>query len=431
MRASLRGQLIRGLLLVVTPLWLITSVLMALDARHEVYELYDNQQRSFAQQLYSTLPVLLRQRGEPVQREDHVDHQAIALWGPQGQPLLTDPEGVELSYHGGKSGFHTVMHDGREWRVYYLSGVEGTVAVAQELSERREIIRGLLGTQSLLWLLLLPFALGAVWWALGRGLRPLEALRSALRQRQPDDATPLSREVPRELQPLIDSMNGLIDRSAGTLQRERQFTASAAHELRSPLAALRVQAELLTLLDEPAARNAAAGKVMQGVDRASHLVDELLSLSRLEQQQGLPSQPLDWAQIVEQACQQVAELAAQRGSHIERQISGAPLAAGEATLLTLLLRNLLDNALRYSPAGSRIVLEAGPRQIRVLDNGPGIAAEYLAQVGQRFFRPPGQSQSGSGLGLSIVRRIAELHGLTLAWHNREQGGLAVELTAGH
>lgn len=430
MSNSLRGTLIRSLLVVVTPLWLVASVLLALHARHEINELYDGQQQTFAQQLYSTLPMLAaHSQSRPPQQKPESDHQAVAAWDASGQRLLVDSEGLDLDYRADGSGFHSLQHDGENWRVYYLSGPDGTVAVAQELDERWEALSGLLLTQSLLWLVLLPVALGAVWWAVAHSLRPLVVLRGALQQRQADDPTPLERDVPREIQPLIDGMNSLIDRVADTLQRERQFTASAAHELRSPLAALRVQAELLTLLDEPAARNAAAGKVMQGVDRASHLVDQLLALSRLEQQHDLPRQPLDWAQIAEHACQQVADYAAQRGSHIVPQLSGEPLAAGlaagEATLLTLLLRNLLDNALRYSPPGSHIVLEVGPQQIRVLDNGPGIAAEYLAQVGQRFFRPPGQGQSGSGLGLSIVRRIAELHGLRLSWHNRSEGGLEV------
>ncbi|WP_246210985.1 ATP-binding protein, partial [Vogesella oryzae] len=109
------------------------------------------------------------------------------------------------------------------------------------------------------------------------------------------------------------------------------------------------------------------------------------------------------------------------------EVSGGPLPAGEALLLSLLLRNLLDNAVRYSPPGAEVLLEITPELIRVSDNGPGIAAEHLPLIGQRFYRPPGQSQSGSGLGLSIVRRIAELHGLSLSWHNRPEGGLSVEL----
>ncbi|WP_174874840.1 histidine kinase dimerization/phospho-acceptor domain-containing protein, partial [Vogesella oryzae] len=316
MKYSLRGQLIRSLLLVVTPLWLLGSILLALHARHEVNELYDGQQQIFARQLYSTLPMLSQQHpvGEPP--TEKTDHQAVVVWNPQGERLLVDSEGMDLPYHPGETGFHTLLHDNEDWRVYYLSGPAGSVAVAQENSERLETISGLLLTQTMLWLVLLPFALGAVWLAGSRGLRPLAALCQTLLQRQPDDPTPLTERVPSELAPLIDSMNGLIDRVAGTLQRERQFTASAAHELRSPLAALRVQAELLTLLEDANARNAAAGKVMQGVDRASHLVDQLLALSRLEQQQDLPRQPLDWAQLAAQSCQQVADYTAGRGSHI-------------------------------------------------------------------------------------------------------------------
>ncbi|MGL6045748.1 MAG: ATP-binding protein, partial [Vogesella sp.] len=243
-----------------------------------------------------------------------------------------------------------------------------------------------------------------------------------------DDDTPLPTDVPTEIRPLIDAMNQLIARVASTLQHERRFTADAAHELRSPLAGLRVQAELVQLLDDPAARHAAIDKVLASVDRASHLVDELLALARLEQQDTLPFAPLSWPALVDKALAEVAATATQRQTRVSLQLDGhGPLADGDASLLQLMLRNLLDNAVRYSPPGSQVQLIVSPQQLVVEDNGPGIAAEHLARIGERFYRPAGQDASGSGLGLSIVGRIANLHGLQVQWQNRREGGLRVTL----
>lgn len=426
MSSSLRGTVGRSLLKTITPLWLLACLLVGLLAHHEVSELYDEQQQLFARQLYHTLPQL-KSGASHARHEENADHQAVAIWDSQARALVADTDGMQLSPRPGFTGFVTSLHDKEIWRVYYYSGEQGTVAVAQEEGERWELMRGLLLTQ-LLWLIILPVAMLAIWWALGRGLSPLVHIRQQLQQRSTDDDTPLPTDVPSEIRPLIDAMNQLIARVASTLQHERRFTADAAHELRSPLAGLRVQAELVQLLDEPAARQAAIGKVLASVDRASHLVDELLALSRLEQQQTLPFAPLSWPAIAELAMAEVAAAATQRATRIELQLDGhGPLADGDASLLQLLLRNLLDNAVRYSPPGSQVALQIGPQQIQVLDNGPGIAAEHLARIGERFYRPAGQDASGSGLGLSIVGRIASLHRLQLAWHNRPEGGLCVTL----
>ncbi len=426
MSSSLRGTVGRSLLKTIMPLWLLACVVVGLLAHHEVSELYDEQQQLFARQLYNTLPQL--QKGQPdVRHEENADHQAVAIWDGSARPLVADSDGMQLSPRPGFTGFVTSLHHDEIWRVYYYSGELGTVAVAQEEGERWELMRGLLLAQ-LLWLIVLPVAMLAIWWALGRGLRPLESIRQLLQQRRTDDDTPLPTDVPTEIRPLIDAMNQLIARVASTLQHERRFTADAAHELRSPLAGLRVQAELVQLLDDPAARHAAIDKVLASVDRASHLVDELLALARLEQQDTLPCAPLSWPALADKALAEVAAAATQRQTRVSLQLDGhGPLADGDASLLQLMLRNLLDNAVRYSPPGSQVLLIVSPQQLVVEDNGPGIAAEHLARIGERFYRPAGQDASGSGLGLSIVGRIANLHGLQVQRQNRREGGLRVTL----
>lgn len=431
MSYSLRGTLIKSLLKVVTPLWLVACALLAFHAWHEVNELYEEQQTLFARQLYGTLPTLGARNEPQLPQVGDSDHQAVAAWNRGGQLLLVDSDGLELDARPGYTGFASLRQHDEDWRVYYLSGEAGSVAVAQDMSERWEMIGGLLLTQGLLWLLLLPFALLALWWAVGRGLAPLAHIRDQLQQRAPDDATPLPREVPSELHTLIDAMNDLIERVAQTLQRERRFTADAAHELRSPLAAMRVQAEVAQLVQDPALRERALQQLMSGVDRSSHLLAQLLALSRVEaaEQQ---HEALDWPLLLQELGEAVSGLAASH--HVTLQLPPAghtqwPLQHGDRTLLLLMLRNLLDNAIRYG--GGTVSLEADATRISVSDEGEGVAEALLDKVRERFYRPPGQQQTGSGLGLSIVERIAALHGLQLSLHNRAGGGLQAVLTRSH
>lgn len=428
MMPSLRRTLISSLLKVVTPLCLLIFALLAFEAWHEVNELYEGQQTLFARQLYSTLPTLVEDHDALPPLDGDGDHQAVAVWGRHGHRLLVDSDGVNLQPRPGFTGFANIRQHGGSWRVYYLSGRDGSVAVAQEMSERWEMIRGLIVTQGLLWLLLLPVVLAALWWAVDRGLAPLARIRQQLQLRAADDATPLPREVPAELLPLIDAMNGLIGRVAQVLSRERRFTADAAHELRSPLAALRVQAEVAQLVDDAALRNKALQQVMQGVDRTSHLLQQLLALSRLDAATLATGELLDWPLLMRQLDEALSGIAARyqvtlrlpRGDDTEW-----PLQHGEPALLLLLLRNLLDNAIRYG--GGCVTLTADAGRICISDQGPGLAPALLDKVRERFYRPPGQNEEGSGLGLSIVERVAQLHGLSLQLHNGEQGGLQATL----
>jgi two-component system sensor histidine kinase QseC len=431
---SLRGRLMRMIMLVVPLVWLVATGLSGYAAWHEVNEQYDGQQRLFAQQLlYSSRafvrPVPPYEHGE----EGEVDHMALAVWNADGQLLMSDGEGLALSPHSGFSGFLTLdTEEGKHWRVFYLSDAHYSVAVAQELKERWEVVRGLLAAQWLPWLLMVPVLLLLLWRSVALGLEPLERVREELQHRAPDDPTPLSRAVPSELTPLIDGMNGLIARGAEMLSRERRFTADAAHELRTPLAALRVQAEVAQLSTTRQGSQHALAQLTLGIDRATRLIEQLLALSRLDPLQ-TPAHlaPLRWQVIATRAQEEAGHVAEERDIRVELQQSCPdaevlPL-SGDETLVGLLLRNLLDNAIRYSPDGATVTLELAADHVAVRDNGPGIPTEWLERVRERFFRPPGQSQPGSGLGLSIVERVAELHGLALQLENHPEGGLIARL----
>ncbi|RTF23133.1 two-component system sensor histidine kinase QseC, partial [Serratia marcescens] len=252
-----------------------------------------------------------------------------------------------------------------------------------------------------------------------------------LRRRAPDDAAPLdARQVPTEVRPLVDALNALFARINALLVRERRFTSDAAHELRSPLAALRVQTEVVQLAgDDAPMREHALDNLTVGIDRATRLVDQLLTLSRLDSLSDLAElAPIDWNNLVTMTLAEQDRQAHAAGVTLRYEHRGTPPPRqGETLLLSLLLRNLLDNAVRYTPQGGVVTMTLSERSLTVEDDGPGVTTEHLARLGERFYRPPGQEQTGSGLGLSIVQRIAGLHGLQISFANRPAGGFVARL----
>jgi len=251
-----------------------------------------------------------------------------------------------------------------------------------------------------------------------RALAPLRQLTDALQRRQADDLTPLPGEAaPAELTPLLGAMNGLFARVGELLARERRFTADAAHELRTPLAVLRAQWDVVRRAsgDE---RTQAEARMQLGLDRMERLVTQMLSLSRAEAAQAaLLREEVDWTPIVETAMGDCLDLSQRRRIELacEWPANGRPALPliGDAPLLTVLLRNLLDNACRYGAPGSTVVLRMGTEQIEVENAGAPLSPAQRARLGERFHRPDGQRETGSGLGVSIVQRIAALHGLRL------------------
>ncbi|WP_368886956.1 ATP-binding protein, partial [Morganella morganii] len=213
-------------------------------------------------------------------------------------------------------------------------------------------------------------------------------------------------------------------------ERESRFTSDAAHELRSPLAALKVQTEVMQIAgDDPATREHVTANLITGIDRATRLVDQLLTLSRLESQ----SHPqecteLRWSAIINDAIAQTAPDAAAHQVSVISELAAPELTIrGEQLLLTVMLRNLLHNAIRYGKTGGTVQLTLTPQQLVIEDDGPGVSDAILARLGERFYRPPGQEKTGSGLGLSIVKRIAELHHMTIQFRRSPQGGFIAEI----
>lgn len=427
---SLQRRLILFLLACAPIVWTLAALVSVDRARHEIDELFDTEIIRLSRQVQSTLTGL-NTPGSPgpltgETGEADLRDLAIAVWDAKGQLLLVDREGAQLPRRPEAAGFVDMMIDGAPWRVYYLQspGGEWLVAAGQSVHEREELAWNLLGSQLLPWLAVLPLLMLAMAWAVRRAMKPLQALTIELQGRDADDLQPVpASHAPEELRPLLTAMNGLFARIEATLSRERRFTADAAHELRTPLAVLRAQWDALRVAPDDVGRREAEARLGRGLDRLDRVVTQMLALSRLDATERLPSAtPVAWAPLLEQALGDALPLADRR--HIELAVEGEPsdfALQGDAGLLAVMLRNLLDNAVRYAPEGSTVVLRFAPGHLAVENGGPPLAPEALARLGERFRRAEGQSETGSGLGLSIAQRVAALHGLRLRHGPRADG----------
>jgi len=327
----------------------------------------------------------------------------------------------------GVSAYLEVRHEARELFEEVLPG--------REAAEAREEIVEALG-DALVWPLAaaLPALALAVWLGVGAGLRPLGALRRELGRRGPQDLAPLQpAHAPSEIAPLVDELNRLFARIGEALERERRLTADAAHELRTPLAVMSTQAQVARRAASDAARAEALDALVAGAERAARLVEQMLTLARLESgqppgaAQSVALRPLARAVLAE-----AAPFALGKGIELALDEGDAVPVPGHRALLEVLLRNLVDNAVRYTPAGGAVRVAIGADRSRalleVVDDGPGVPAQALGRLGERFHRLAPEQERGSGLGLSIVRRIAELHGGRVRFSPGAGGrGLAVRV----
>ena len=435
---SIRKRLIlyigSGLLLA----WFAANAVSLAMALHELNESADSQMSDLAQSLPYIEPekaVLLPKvkkslgKGHTGFAEDK--QNGISVWNADGRLLLSDKRGKEIPFRK-ISGFTDI---GKPWQekslrvIYYHDGKTGqTVAVAQPWRNRLEILWNIVWAHLAASLLVLPLMVLLLHLAVKRSIYPLKELASELSERRADNLASVSRAVPQETQTLVDALNRLFARVQTSIEREQRFTSDAAHELRSPLAALKVQAEVLALSDT-AEQPYHLQQIQQSLNRAEHLINQLLTLARLDPEQGLKNTaPINWERLSSQVLQNTNLSAREKRIRLKREfLAEPPLLQGDDALLQLMLRNLLDNAVRYSPENSEVGLYFHADRIEVRDQGTGIAPEHLSRIKERFYRPAGQNAQGSGLGLSIAEHIAKLHGLTLKLENRNGGGLSAWL----
>ncbi|MDR1529751.1 MAG: two-component system sensor histidine kinase QseC [Burkholderiales bacterium] len=447
---SLRLRLSLFFALVAILVWLVTCAIAYFQARHKLDELFDTQQVLFAKSLaYTNLSALFQSgsfslpeteylitEGDTGEEDDEA--LAFAIFSSDGRMLINDGDkGRFIPFSASIQGFaerYLADEDGDDlWRFFYLTASDGSdrIVVGQELEFRQEMALDIIAGMLLPWLITLPLLLIAIVWLIGRELSSLRTVAHELPDREPGDATPIAADrVPSEVQPLVHALNKLFHHMSDALTHERQFTANASHELRTPLSALRVQAEVAQMADDETTRIHALDQFIISIDRTTRLVEQLLALSRLDSLKDIQEvTPVNWSAIVDAVYAKTRPLADERQITLRFEVvSTPPEMNGNTVLLTLLLRNLIDNAIHYIHNGGEVTVYLLQQEIRVVDNGPGVAPEYINRLQERFFRPPGQRQTGSGLGLSIAKRIAELHGFGFHVANRPEGGFSVAIS---
>jgi two-component system sensor histidine kinase TctE len=289
--------------------------------------------------------------------------------------------------------------------------------MAETVGKRQALTRGILGNIVIPQILLIVMAVGSVWYALKRGLMPLEHLRQEVAQRSREDVSLLDeKKAPLEVRPLIDAVNDLLQRLKQAMDSQKRFVADAAHQLRTPFAGLKTQAELALRESDPERVRHALRLILTSAERCSHLVNQLLSLARNEPGGHTYSsfEALDLNRLAQETAMQWVPEALKKNIDLGFEGSSQVLPVrGDAIGLQEMIGNLLDNAIRYSPPGGTVTLRAGYEEggavLRVEDNGPGISEEHRGQVFERFYRILGSGQAGSGLGLAIVREVVKLH----------------------
>lgn len=438
---SLQGRLLALVLGTVAAAWFAVAAVTWFDVRHELDELLDGH-------LAQAAALLVAQQMQEVEDERHgIDAPKLHKYAPkvafqvfhEGRLALRSTGAPAAPMFGPagefRAGFRTVTVDGVDWRVFAAHGAERDVQVyvGERVSSRAAILRAVL--RGTLWPLAiaLPLLALAVWWAVHRGMAPLRRLRRALDERRPEALHPVQVEdAAAEIRPMVDALNGLFRRIGGLVESERRFTADAAHELRTPIAAIRAQAQVAMAEADDERRRHALGATVEGCDRATRLVEQLLTLSRLEAGAEQAPTPVRLDELARRVVAEAAPGGLRKGQQIAVEASAPCEVQGDATLLGVLLRNLVDNAIRYSPPEATVqvsvVQEPGVVRLSVEDSGPGMANAELARLGERFFRVAGSGASGSGLGWSIVRRIADVHRVAVeARRSTRLGGLEVRL----
>jgi two-component system sensor histidine kinase QseC len=425
---SIRRRLLLTVLAMFAGAWMLVTLFTYIAARHEVEEIFDAQLAQEAGILAEvTLEGFKERGGSPailsraVYGHKYERYIGFQIW--RQDELLLRSNGAPDGRLSTQMGFVDRQLDGVRWRVFGMRDASSDylVLVAESYQARDELIQDIALGTLLPMLLALPLTGILLWVGIRRGLLPLDQMAGHLAQRSPLQLEPLPIQgVPLELRPLTLSLNDLLRRLEQAFEAERHFAADASHELRTPLASIRIQAQVALRSRDDAERAQALHSVIRGVDRSTRLVEQMLDLARLEMGSGGDDtrQVLEPESLLRQVLADLAPQARQAAVEVSLELGhpgrGPIAATGHGPGISVLIRNLVDNAIRHSPAGSRVTVTLEPVgrswRLRVEDEGPGIEAAERERVFDTFYRGAGQSGVGSGLGLSIVRRIAGQHG---------------------
>ena len=357
----------------------------------------------------------------------------IQIWGPDGSRLFQSNR-VALPSRA-VLGFSDVSESGARYRVYSVQTPFQTIQIAQDMGDRESRARALAVRAILPMALIAPLLMLALWWVKRRSLDPIERTRQQVATRAVNDLSPLPEHgLPDEVRPLVQEINLLFDRLHSAFDAQKAFVANAAHELRSPLTALKLQAQALSRTRDDTTREQAAARLNQGIERAVRLMNQLLVLAR-EESAGAAAAPtgrLNLKELVQQVLAELLPQAQERAIDLGLLPSDSSWVQGDADALQIMLRNLLENAVKYTPANGQVDVAVENRSdgawVTIDDSGPGIAAPEREHVFERFVRGSSAAAGGSGLGLAIARAIAQRHHASLILgQSGKLGGLRVEL----
>lgn len=434
--ASLKKRLLLPVLAAIALVWIAATAITYIDARSELDEVLDAHLTQAASLLAAQSPHEIDEIDTEHAPQLHKYSRRVAfqIWENGKTLRLHSLNAPQEPLAAIDHGFSNRLIDGHPWRVFSTWDESGAhlIHVAERSDARERIAREIAGHLLLPLLIALPILAVLLWLAITNALRPLIVLAQDVERRAPDNLAPLqTTSAPDEVQPLIERLNRLFVRIRETFDNERRFTADAAHELRTPVAAIRAQAQVARGASDDAARLHALDNAIAGCDRATHLIEQLLTLARLDAAGNTAMASTSVRQLAAEVIAELAPAALEKNVHIELADGEDIAITGLPALLRILLRNLIDNAVRHNPSGTLVTVQTtrieGKPALTVADNGPGVAGEDIAKLSERFFRPLGTAESGSGLGLSIVRRIAEIHGAEFRISSAGAGGLCIAI----
>lgn len=440
---SLRRTLLAVLLGLTLVLWVGSAAIVYVEARRESQELFDQSLTETGHLLLSLVEKDVREHGLtgpidlPLRGQPNPHHYLLfKVRDAQQRVLYRNDAASDIALsRSAPDGLSWTTIAGQRWRLFSLWDRQRSLQllVAEPTSHRDDISRGFFYRIALFGLLLVALATIAIWWSIHRVFRVLQVSADEVSARTPHELADVNLSgAPAELHPLLLEINRLFGRVRHSRDNEQRFTADAAHELRTPLAAIKTNLQVLQRARSAQEREEFIAALGASVERATRLVNQLLALARLDpqaQEAVLALAPGDLAPLLARQEAQWQALAVPYGLALTVSMAPAPCAL-DADSLQILLRNLVDNALRYTPAPGAVAVSCGVEEgrsyLRVADTGPGIAPEMHERVFERFVRLGGAQLPGSGLGLSIVRRIAERHGAHIVLGAGLQGrGLAL------
>jgi two-component system OmpR family sensor kinase len=439
---SLRGRLLWFLLAAITMAAIAQAMIAYRSALSDADQIFDYHMQQMAMSLRSS--ATLTNKAADTAADPENDDLVVQVWTPDGAQVFRSLSRAALPQRA-VLGFSNVKANNTTYRIFSVQTSNQTVQVAQDMAVRQRMA----GTLALRTVgpiaVMAPVLMLVVWWVVSGSLAPVSRVKRQVAARQADDLSPVSEnDLPDEVLPLVHELNLLFGRVRTAFDAQQHFVADAAHELRSPLAALKLQVLSLERAQDEAARSLAISRVTAGIERATRLVEQLLVLARQEGSvNDVKLEPVSLSDLVKRTLGDMAGLAQARQIDLGLHHADEATVDGQPDALIILLRNLVDNAIKYTPSGGTVDIDLrrsagatgvakanvpGRVVLSVEDSGPGIPPEERERVFSRFYRVPGSQAGGSGLGLAIIKSIAERHGAVLTLDQSERlGGLKVKV----